>query len=648
MTRSLGLRLLPGSPTASHVLPRLPVAPFVACVVVVTLAAANGGYFPPSWAWAGLFFAWLALVTVMTGRASVPARLDLTFVAGVAALGVLELVSSAWGSEAVAVREVERTLAYLAAVAALVLVLRRATVPRALGGALAGAVAVCLYALATRLFPDRLGTFDSVAGYRLAEPLGYWNALGIFAAMATLTALGFAAHARHSATAALSGAAIVPLVLTVYFTFSRGASIALGIGLVAAIAASTRRLRLASHVLLLALPAAAIVALASRSRALTYADADVAAAAHAGHRLALAVVALAVVAGAAVAVTRTLERRITFPFALRRAYGGALLALAIGALLAGLVTVGGPVRTPGRVWSAFSAPPPNGGANLNRHLFNLSGSARPQLWRQTLDASQDRLLAGSGAGTFERWWLSARHEPDKVRDAHSLYVETLFELGAPGLALVVVILAVPFAALRRARQEPLAAAVFGGYTAFVVHAGADWDWEMPIVTIAGLALGVALLAYRRSDEHRRPRGAARRTWIAALAAFAGLLVLQLAGTIAQAQSSDAARAGGWAKSESQARRAATWAPWSPEPWRLVGEAQLARGELGPAQASFRKAIGKDGGDWSLWLDLARASEGRAQLAALDRASRLNPLSPEIAQFRTELDELGTIQVEAEG
>jgi hypothetical protein len=35
---------------------------------------------------------------------------------------------------------------------------------------------------------------------------------------------------------------------------------------------------------------------------------------------------------------------------------------------------------------------------------------------------------------------------------------------------------------------------------------------------------------------------------------------------------------------------------------------------------------------------------RAQLAALDRVSRLNPLSPEIAEFRTELDEFGTIQM----
>ena len=625
-------------------LPRLPVAPFVACGVVVTLAAADGGYFPRSWAWAGLFFAWLALFAVMTGRASVPTRLGLTFIVGVAALGMLQLVSSAWGSEAVAVREVERTLAYVAAVVALVLVLRRATVPRALGGGLAGAVAICLYALATRLFPDRLGTFDPAAGYLLAEPLGYWNSLGIFAGMAALTALGFAAHARHGATAFLAGAAIVPLVLTVYFTFSRGASIALGIGLVAAIAISVRRLHLASYALLLAVPAAAIVTLASRSRALTYADADAAAMAREGHRLALAVVVLAVAAGAAVTAARTLDRRIAFPLALRRAYGGVLLALAVGALLAGLMAVGGPVSAPGRAWNAFSAPPPNVGLNLNRQFFSLSGSGRQQLWRQTFDASQDRLLTGDGAGTFERWWLAARHQPDKIRDAHSLYVETLFELGVPGLALVVAILAVPFAAVRRARQEPLAAAVFGGYTAFVVHAGADWDWEMPVVTIAGLALGAALLVYRRSDEQRQLDTGARRTWLTALVLVAGLLFVQLAGRVAQASSSDAARAGDWAKSESQARRATTWAPWSPEPWRLVGEAQLGRGKLVDARASFRRAIGKDEHDWSLWFDLARASEGKAQLDALTEAARLNPLSPEVAQFRAELAEQGTIQV----
>jgi RNA polymerase sigma-70 factor, ECF subfamily len=52
-----------------------------------------------------------------------------------------------------------------------------------------------------------------------------------------------------------------------------------------------------------------------------------------------------------------------------------------------------------------------------------------------------------------------------------------------------------------------------------------------------------------------------------------------------------------------------------------------------AERSFRNAIGKDPGDWNVYFDLARATTGRVQLAALAAASRLNPRSPESAQFR---------------
>ena len=55
-------------------------------------------------------------------------------------------------------------------------------------------------------------------------------------------------------------------------------------------------------------------------------------------------------------------------------------------------------------------------------------------------------------------------------------------------------------------------------------------------------------------------------------------------------------------------------------------------------------IAKDERDWELWLDLARASEGPALERALAEATRLNPLSPEVAQLRKELAELGTIEV----
>ena len=51
-----------------------------------------------------------------------------------------------------------------------------------------------LYGLLTRLFPDRLGVFDSIAVYRLAAPVGYWNTLGILASMGMVLTFGFAAR----------------------------------------------------------------------------------------------------------------------------------------------------------------------------------------------------------------------------------------------------------------------------------------------------------------------------------------------------------------------------------------------------------------------------------------------------------------------
>ncbi len=62
--------------------------------------------------------------------------------------------------------------------------------------------AIAAYGLATRLFPDRFETStDMFNAYRLAEPLGYWNAFGLAAAMAIVLAVGFVAHARRARSA---------------------------------------------------------------------------------------------------------------------------------------------------------------------------------------------------------------------------------------------------------------------------------------------------------------------------------------------------------------------------------------------------------------------------------------------------------------
>ena len=136
-------------------------------------------------------------------------------------------------------------------------------------GVLAGVSLVSCYAFLTRVLPDRFAQFDSIAGYRLSDPIGYWNGLSIFAVMGLLLALGFAARARSAVTRGVASALPVMLVATVFFTFSRGAWVALAFGFLIALLLDPRRLQLLATGLVLAPWSALGVWLCSRSPALT-------------------------------------------------------------------------------------------------------------------------------------------------------------------------------------------------------------------------------------------------------------------------------------------------------------------------------------------------------------------------------------------
>ncbi|MBA3402039.1 MAG: hypothetical protein H0U05_08635, partial [Actinobacteria bacterium] len=144
----------------------------VAALVVTGLGIADGGYFATAWGPVTLvFLAASAAALVVQPRPRIGLR-ALAMPALLALLALWTLASSAWGSPGEAVPEAERTLVYVSAALALALVVRRGATIGLLIGLWAGATAVCLYALATRLFPEQLGVFDPIAGYRLSEPVG--------------------------------------------------------------------------------------------------------------------------------------------------------------------------------------------------------------------------------------------------------------------------------------------------------------------------------------------------------------------------------------------------------------------------------------------------------------------------------------------
>jgi hypothetical protein len=616
-------------------------APAITCVAATagaaTLLAYDGGYFPVSWGWSALLLAWAAALGALLRPRLAVSRRELAFVGALVAFAIWTGLSYLWSDSPFrAVLESQRVAVYVALAAAAIVLVRRAAVPWLLSGVLAAVTLVATYALATRLFPERLGTFDPVATYRLAEPIGYWNGLGILAALGALLALGLALRARtlHGRAAA---AGCLPVLLTaLYFTFGRGPWIALAAGLAVAVAVDPRRLQLCAGILVVGPPAALAVALATQAEALTRLGADLADASGSGHRLALALVVLVVASAVAAVAFGWAERRLTVGRTARTGFRALLVGLAALALAAGWLRFGSPPSAVVDAYDAFTAPAPQVEGDLNERLFSLSGNGRPELWRVAAATAASSPVIGTGAGSFELAWLSERPIGLKVRDAHSLYLETLAELGAVGLALLLAAVALPLAAAARARRRPLVPVALGAYVAYLVHAGADWDWELTGVTAAALLCAVALL-----KSERRAAGPPRRALrlrVAAVVlslAVAAVAVPGLLSASGLAAGVSAAERADWADMDDEARRAARFAPWSPEPWRAVGQSRLARGDLAGAREGFERALALAPGEWSLWFDLARTLEGDEQRAALARAAALNPKSPEIALLRSE-------------
>jgi len=619
-------------------------AALVATGAVVGLVSAQGGYFATSWGWTSTALLWVVgLWAVANGRTDA-GRLDVAFVGLLTLLLGWVALSIAWSvAPALTVLEVQRVLVLVAGVGAVLVLAQRRHVSWLIGSALLAIVSVSTYALATRLFPEHLGSYDPIAGYRLSEPLGYWNGLGILSAMGLLVATGVVADAPGVRVRVLAGSSTVALATTLYFTYSRGAWLALAIGAAIVLVASPHRLRAIGATIAVGLPAAAGVLVASRFQALTTKASDLSSAADDGRRLALLLVALSLVGALTGLLVHVVDTRVAFPRAARLAATGVLVAgtLAVAALV--VARFGSPVTMAERAWDSFAAPPPVETTDLNSRLFSFSSNGRVELWSAAWDVSRDHPALGSGAGSFERLWQARGDSTQRVRDAHGLYIETLGELGPLGLALLVAALATPLAGALVSRRTAMVPAVTGAYGAFLVHAGVDWDWELAGLTLAGLLLGCILVVSARGG----PTGLLPSSWRAALGAAAAVASLAAIvgglGSSALAHSKSSTDRGDVADAVQEANRARQLMPWSGKPWLYHGEALLATGDRQGAVASFRRSLEIDDRDWVTWLDLAIATDGADRRAALARARSLYPRSTEIAGVARELAEASAAQ-----
>jgi hypothetical protein len=494
----------------------------------------------------------------------------------------------------------------------------------------AATVAVTAVALVSRLAPDLVSSALSSAGLyrRLGWPLNYWNALGTWAAMSFALGLAVSAHApaRWVRGGALGGISLA--IPVAYLTYSRGAAVAIVLAVAGVVALSRHRWQAAANAALAATGGGVVVlVIRDHPQIATGRGTD---GAEAVAAVAILVVGLCICAGLAGLTERVAGFRLP-----RRAATASLAAVAtIG--LVGAVAVGPALAD--RVWTSFQQRDETESvSDPAQRLGNLSG-IRSELWAVGLDAFRDHPLHGTGGGTYEFVWnRDARHD-SPVRDAHSLYVETLAERGLPGLLLLVAALAALLVTgLRtclRERDDARAGVAGGCVVAFAVlciSAGVDWMWELTAVTVLGLVCG-GLACMASSTE--RPVALRAPVRIAGALAALACLVVQLPPLVGASEirhSREAIREGRVEEALSAADTAVDVQPWAAGGYLQRALVLERAGELGVAARDARRATTKEPTNWQTWLILGRIEAERNRLKpavqAARRARDLNPRSP---------------------
>jgi tetratricopeptide (TPR) repeat protein len=311
----------------------------------------------------------------------------------------------------------------------------------------------------------------------------------------------------------------------------------------------------------------------------------------------------------------------------------ALAALGVAGALA---LAGVAIADPAARWDEFKEPPPTKaerGASgfVVSHLASGGGSGRYQLWESAWAAFRDEPARGIGAGAFEAWWTREGSLYQPVRDAHSLYLETLAELGLLGfVCLLGFMLPPPVAAVRAGtRLGPTGRVALAVLAAAATSAAVDWTWELPAAFVpAVVALGALSVAAggRSPPASRRPRLLAAAIVLCGLACAAGALLSYT--SAAELTSSRAAFRDGdpeGALEDARAARAAT--PWAAEP-RLQLALLEERRDLGAANDNIDEAIERAPDDWRVWLVAARLRTRSGDLAgAVEALSEVRTLNP---------------------
>ena len=335
-------------------------------------------------------------------------------------------------------KDAGRMLAYCALFGASVTLARAfpSRWPAVLGGVTLAAVVVCGYALLTKVFPGQFDASDPYA--RLRAPYDYWNAIGLTAAMGVIGCLWLGARrSGHALLSALAYPAAGLMLVTLMLAYSRGALVALVLGLAVWFCIVPLRLRGTAVLLAGVLGAGLVVAWDFSRHALTTEGIALGARVSAGQQLGALLAAMLIALTLAGLAIGFQTGRQAPSRAMRRNAGGALLALLAVAVigLAGALAVSHR-GLPGSVSHAFHSL-----TDTNARVANTPGrltavaSVRARYWSEALKVFDAHPVLGAGAEGYRTARLRYRTAPIEVRHAHGFVVQTLADLGLIGLSL---------------------------------------------------------------------------------------------------------------------------------------------------------------------------------------------------------------------
>jgi hypothetical protein len=619
----------------------------VGVAAAIVFLALKGGAYALSMRSPTAIVVWLAIAAGLGALALPrvrPPRAALVVGGVFASFAALHALSAAWGdSTENAVLEFDRVALYLGIFTLVVLVAREASARRWSEGIAIGIAGVGVLALSYRLFPELFGPsgIDKLnpGDPRLSYPVNYWNGLSALVALGLPLLVRSAVDAGSARSAALWIAPVPALVTTMYLTSSRGGAAVAILGLAVFVALTNRRPRALAATAVGLAGAAVAVACVQAQGELVNGPLNSAAVPGQGRMAAL----LVAVACAATAVAWALLRsRVPDRIGLSSAVKRAAVAFGVVVAIAGVAAA-----DPASRFEDLKRPPETVDANyVKSHILSSGGNGRWQFWSAAVDEFESAPLVGGGAGSYAAWWAEHGTLAYFTRNAHSLFLETMGELGLVGLLLLLGVIGVGFVVavgrLRAAPDEerPVVAALFGTFCGFVLAAATDWAWDLTVLTVIGVACLALLVGpatvFAPVGRERSSSAVSRRAWgwrAVAVAAVLALVVAQAVPYLTERRVRDsqaALRAGDADRALSLAQEARDSQPWAASAYLQIGLVQEYDGDLVLARESVGKAIDRDPSDWQLWAVASRIDEARGDLPAarssFDRARELNPRS----------------------